>query len=148
MKRSVKDCISLSEYRKEVLCQPQTEIARRAKCAQGWISQVERGHLPATWRRDALLKAYELESRPAEFERLVLGAAKSAELQKPIDETHPLFAAAKLTAMAETSAELKTAKVACITAMSQVVRSQVPNDFDELTDSEKDMIQRKRAKVS
>ena len=93
VKTNASECVTLGEYRREVLQQPQTEIARRAKCAQGWISQVELGHLPAPWRRDVLLKAYELTDAPEQFERLVLAAAKSKELKKPLSETHPLLAA-------------------------------------------------------
>ena len=68
MKKSSRNCGTLSEYRREILKLRQTEIA----------SRVERGHLPAPWSRQDLLRAYGLTEE--EFERMVKGAAKCRDL--------------------------------------------------------------------
>ena len=72
MERNAKDCATLKQYRERVLRMTQREVARSAGCQQGWISQVERGHLPRTWHRAALLRAYRLEAEEDSFERLVI----------------------------------------------------------------------------
>jgi len=92
VKTKPEECLTLGEYRREVLRQPQTSIARAANCAQGWISQVELGHLPAPWRREQLMRAYRLDRKPGEFERLVLGATRTEALKTPVAKTEPLFA--------------------------------------------------------
>ena len=94
VKTLVSECATLREYRREILKVPQAEIAHNAKCHPAWISQVELGHLPQPWRRDALLKAYELTDQPQEFERMVLGAKRLRAMKKPISETEPLLASA------------------------------------------------------
>lgn len=85
--KTSQECTTLGEYRTTVLAQPQVEVARRAKCQQGWITQVECGHLPRPWNRDRLLKAYELDGE--EFERLVLNVKKVKALKEA--ETLPLW---------------------------------------------------------
>jgi hypothetical protein len=97
MKTNSKECATLSEYRVEVLRKPQSEVARNAGCCQGWISQVERGHMPRPWNRAKLLAAYRLADSEVEFERLVANAARISALQKPISETEPLLACARAT---------------------------------------------------
>lgn len=93
------DCRTLAEWREWGLRETQDQVARTAGCRQAWISQVERGHLPRpkAWAR--LVKAYRLENAEAEFVRMVrAGAALAAakrQLQAPLAETHPLFAAAQ-----------------------------------------------------
>jgi len=83
---------TLAEWREGALRMPQAEVARKAGCKQGWISQVERGHLPRSWNRDKLLMAYGLVGKEAEFERMILAAAKLKALSTPAAEDTPLFA--------------------------------------------------------
>lgn len=92
MKTKSEECLTLREYREEVLGMPQTDVARAAKCHQAWVSHVEGGHLPRRWKWDNLLKAYRLE--PAEFSRLVKGA-KAVKALKQAD-TLPLWEFAKV----------------------------------------------------
>lgn len=106
MKRKISECATLGEYRREILQLPQHEVARRAKCQQGWISQVELGRLPRTWNREELLKAYELEARPQEFERMILTAARMKAMQKPLD---PLFASIQNSVGAVTPEQIEVA---------------------------------------
>lgn len=88
-----KQITPLAKYRIEVLGMKQSEVAEKAGCQQAWISQVERGHLPKPWERDALLKAYGLQKRESYFVKLVTDAKKMQALQKPVLETEPLLAA-------------------------------------------------------
>lgn len=76
MERTAEECRTLRQYRERVLRMTQREVARAAGCQQGWISQVERGHLPRTWHRAALLRAYRLEQDEDAFERMVLASKK------------------------------------------------------------------------
>jgi transcriptional regulator with XRE-family HTH domain len=76
MERTAKDCTTLKQYRERVLRMTQRDVARAAGCQQAWISQVERGHLPRTWHRAALLRAYRLEAEEDSFERLVLAGCR------------------------------------------------------------------------
>lgn len=84
---------TLREYREQVLKLPQHEIARIAGCKQGWVSSVERGHLPRPWNRKQLVAAYRLPDEKA-FIRLVKNANKTPEerdLSVPMVERYPLF---------------------------------------------------------
>lgn len=84
----------LAKYRLEHLGMKQSEVAEKAGCQQAWISQIERGHLPKPWEREALLKAYNLKNRESYFVKLVMDARKLLAMKKPISETEPLFASA------------------------------------------------------
>jgi predicted transcriptional regulator len=72
------ECRFLAEYRLEVLGLRQADIATAARCRQAWISHIEAGHLPAPWKRNAILKAYRIAE--SEFVRLV-GASWGAHVQ-------------------------------------------------------------------
>lgn len=85
-------CVTLAEFRIEVLGMKQSELALRAKCKQAWISQVESGHLPKPWSRGRLLQAYGLERWEREFVRMVQGSAIEKAMLKTMDQTDPLFA--------------------------------------------------------
>jgi hypothetical protein len=85
--KTVEQCATLAEYRLEVMRAKQDDIARRARCAQAWISQIERGHLPKPWSRDEISKAYDLEDE--DFVRLVQNAKAVQQLKKA--ETLPLW---------------------------------------------------------
>lgn len=92
--KKAEDCRTLSEYRLEVLREPQHATARRAERKQAWISQVERGHLPRPWHWAALLRGYRLEGQEDQFVRMILTAKKLAELQRSpeqVREEYPLF---------------------------------------------------------
>jgi hypothetical protein len=65
-----------------------------------------------------LLKAYQLEDAPAEFERLVLAVKRSKALKTPMQQTEPLFAASE-----------------------KIVRSVIPDEFMDLSDSDKLLVQ-------
>jgi len=93
VKRTSQECSTLREYREQVLRLPQTEVARRAKKTQAWISMVERtGHLPRPWNREPLLKAYELMDSEEELVRLIENTARTAALRRPAAADVPLFA--------------------------------------------------------
>ena len=89
-KKSIQQCRTLSEYRQTVLREPQTKVARRARCHQAYVSRVERGHLPRPWNRDPLLNAYDLAEE--EFVRMVETARLQREIRKPVPDEYPLFA--------------------------------------------------------
>lgn len=93
MKTTSQECITLGEYRREVMKVPQRQIAKDAKCSQGWVTQIECGHLPQPWNRAVLLSAYELDE--PEFIRLVQGANKTKAITQPISEDMPLFSMAE-----------------------------------------------------
>lgn len=85
--KTASQCVTLAEYRLEVLRAKQDDIARRARCTQAWLSQIERGHLPKPWSCDEISKAYDLEDE--DFVRLVRNAKAEQELKKA--ETLPLW---------------------------------------------------------
>lgn len=81
---------TLSQWRLEALKLPQHEIARRAKSRQARISAIENGHLPRPWNQEPILKAYELEGREADFQRMVRHAGELRAIGQPIDAEFPL----------------------------------------------------------
>ncbi|MBI5614908.1 MAG: helix-turn-helix domain-containing protein [Gammaproteobacteria bacterium] len=94
MKTSARECLTLAEYREQVLRLSQREVAALARCKQAWISTVERGHLPKpkNWLR--LLKAYRLEGDEGEreFERMIRTARNLIAMRMPLSEDLPLWA--------------------------------------------------------
>ena len=97
MKWCVGECVSLAEYRECILRITQVDIARAARTSQGWVSQIELGHLPRPKQWGALLKAYCLDRLPdgeRHFVRLVEGARLMRVLRQPVGDEYPLFAVA------------------------------------------------------
>jgi hypothetical protein len=97
MKWDVGECVSLAEYRECVLRLTQAEVAVTGKTSQGWISQIEQGHLPRPKQWAYLLKAYGLDRIPdgeRHFVRLVEGARIIRAMRRPITDDYPLFAVA------------------------------------------------------
>ena len=89
-----RNCQTLGEYRLTVLGLRQIDVARQARCLQGWISQIERGWIPKPWNRTRILAAYGLQRFETEFVRMVNNAKKLSALRKPVSETEPLLALA------------------------------------------------------
>lgn len=86
----IQDCSTLAQYRLEVLRETQAAVGRRCRSMQGQIAQIESGKMPQPWNRSRFADAYGISVR--QFERMVIGAARAAELRKPLSETHPLLA--------------------------------------------------------
>jgi hypothetical protein len=97
MKWRIEECLSLAEYRECILRITQVDVARAARTSQGWVSQIELGHLPRPKQWGALLKAYGLDRLPdgeRHFVRLVEGARLMRALRQPVGDEYPLFAVA------------------------------------------------------
>lgn len=95
MEWEIEKCRTLGEYREFILRATQAEIALRAHKTQGWLSQIELGHLPKPKRWGPLLKAYQLdrlEDGERQFVRLIEGARLMREMLLPVSEKYPLFA--------------------------------------------------------
>lgn len=78
MLRRIRACLNLRQWRDEILGRSQVEIAMLAKVHNSRISRAESGELPKNkrcWRQ--LIRAYQLEDYPREFERLALGQPKA-----------------------------------------------------------------------
>lgn len=87
--------LTLAEYRENVLGLRQSDVALKAGCAQSWISQVERGHLPKPWNREQIMRGYGLtQKQEPQFVSMIQTAKRLKALPKPMRETEPLFAAA------------------------------------------------------
>jgi len=98
---------TLADWRRLVLKKAQWQIAEAAfgdRERQPFISDIENGHLPSPLNEcyDKIIKAYELNHFPAEFERMVkngeqrrLDRKQRWALRKPVAETEPLIAQQK-----------------------------------------------------
>lgn len=92
MSMQIRNCVTLREYRDQVLGLNQSDIATAALCDQSWVSAVENGKPPRrssrTW--DALLRAYGLMGQEDQFMRMIQNAARLKALRKTLAEDFPL----------------------------------------------------------
>ncbi|MCW8132641.1 MAG: helix-turn-helix domain-containing protein [Planctomycetota bacterium] len=92
MGMTVRECVTLQEYLRQVLGTSQAEVAKRAGCDQSWVSMVFNGRLPKrgtrTW--DGLVRALSLIGQEDQFTRMVQNGARVKALKKHISADFPL----------------------------------------------------------
>lgn len=97
MDLSIEQCVTLDEYRKQILGLMQWEVAKDAGCSQTLISFIERGLLirKASEKYPRILKAYQLTRQADQYVRMVRNAARLKALRTKIKDDFPLELFAK-----------------------------------------------------
>lgn len=92
MSLPVETCVTLDEYRVQVLGLKQWDVAEGCRCSQQSVSLVERGWLPKSSSNlyAKLLKAYQLQRQEEHFVRMVKNAQRLAALKMHIADDFPL----------------------------------------------------------